>query len=315
MDLLGDISVFVRTIDTGSFTAAARTLGVTPSAVSRRIAHLESELGTRLIQRSTRSLRVTEDGVAFYERCTRLLNDFEAAKHSLVRARTAPRGILRVDVPVLLGRRIIAPAMPRFLARYPQLRVDLSLSDVFIDPVVAGVDLIVRIGSKPSSGLVGRRLGVAHSVICGAPSLLRERGHPTSIDDLARFPCVGNLRDGKPEPWPLRGPDGPCEVPISGPFHADDSDVQLDAAVRGVGLVRGLDILVSNELRAGTLEEVLPELRFLQRPIDALYPSGRSVSAKVRAYVDFLVELFHDVAVPVPRRSGDGEQSPRPRSR
>ncbi|WP_437300250.1 LysR family transcriptional regulator [Sorangium sp. So ce426] len=307
---LAAIELLVATVETGSFSGAARRLGVTPSAVSRRVMRLEQELGVALLARTTRSLRLTDDGQAFYARCVRIVEELGEATEAIARASKKPVGLLRVDAPVALGRDVIAPGLPRFAARYPDVRINLTLRDQHVDPVAEGLDLLVRIGPLGDSSLVARRLGASRLVHCAAPSYIARRGAPATPADLARHDCVGYLRDGRPAGFRFLTGDGDAvlEVPISGPFHANDVDVLRRLAIAGSGIIAMFDFLAKEALAEGTLVTVLDEFPTTTWPIHALYPKNRHLLPKVRVFVDFLAEIF---APPSPERRGERRRSGR----
>ncbi|WP_437767949.1 LysR family transcriptional regulator [Sorangium sp. So ce281] len=307
---LAAIELLVATVETGSFSGAARRLGVTPSAVSRRVMRLEQELGVALLARTTRSLRLTDDGQAFYARCVRIVEELGEATEAIARASKQPVGLLRVDAPVALGRDVIAPSLPRFAARYPDVRINLTLRDQHVDPVAEGLDLLVRIGPLGDSSLVARRLGASRLVHCAAPSYVARRGAPATPADLARHDCVGYLRDGRPTGFRFLTGDGDAvlEVPISGPFHANDVDVLRHLAIAGSGVIAMFDFLAKDALAEGTLVTVLDEFPTTTWPIHALYPKNRHLLPKVRVFVDFLAGIF---APPSPQRRGERRRSGR----
>jgi DNA-binding transcriptional LysR family regulator len=292
MSTLDGIELFAATVDAGSFAAAARRVRLTPSAVSRRVALLEEELGVQLLARTTRTLRLTDDGRAFHARCARILEELREARRDLARASTTPSGTLRVDVPIALARHVIAPRMPAFLARHPQICLHLTVRDQFVDPVAEGLDVVVRIGDLADSSLIARRLGQCETIVCAAPAYLRRRGRPRTLRDLARHERLGYLRDGHPSAWRLVGDDGLETVEVDGGFHANDVDALLAAALAGRGLVALFDFLAAPHLRARRLVRVLPDHRGEARPIHALYPRNRHLLPKVRVFVDFLATLL-----------------------
>ncbi|WP_437593494.1 LysR family transcriptional regulator [Sorangium sp. So ce1000] len=291
---LAAIELLVATVETGSFSRAARRLGVTPSAVSRRVMRLEQELGVALLARTTRSLRLTDDGQAFYARCVRIVEELGEATEAIARASKKPVGLLRVDAPVALAREVIAPSLPRFAARYPDVRINLTLRDQHVDPVAEGLDLLVRIGPLVDSSLVARRLGASRILHCAAPAYIARRGAPATPADLAHHDCIGYLRDGRPAGFRFLTGDGDAvlEVPISGPFHANDVDVLRHLAIAGSGIIAMFDFLARDALAAGTLVTVLDEFPTTTWPIHALYPKNRHLLPKVRVFVDFLAESF-----------------------
>jgi DNA-binding transcriptional LysR family regulator len=292
MSALDAIELFAATVDAGSFASAARRFRLTPSAVSRRVASLEAELGVQLLARTTRTLRLTDDGRAFHARCARILEELHEARRDLARARAKPSGILRVDAPIVLSRHVLAPQIPAFLERYPDLRVDLTVRDQFIDPIAEGIDVLVRVGRLADSSLVARRLGEAHVIVTAAPSYLLRRGRPRTLRDLERHERIGYLRDGQPAPWRFVTPEGPVEIDVVGAFHTNDADAIVACAIAGRGLIATFDFLVAHHLRARRLVRVLADQPGDARPIHALYAPNRHLLPKVRAFVDFASRMF-----------------------
>ncbi|PTL80392.1 LysR family transcriptional regulator [Vitiosangium sp. GDMCC 1.1324] len=289
MDTLGGIEVFVATVRGGSFAAAGRRLGQTASAVSRRVARLEAEMGVQLLARTTRSLRVTEAGAAFFERCVRILDELGEARDAISRSHARPMGRLRVEAPVALGRRVVAPRLPRFLRENPEVQVVLTLRDTTIDPVVEGVDVTLRIGELRDTDLAARRLGECAMVVCASPGYLRAHGVPESIEQLHRHTRLGFIRDGAPMPWRLGEGDG---LEPNGALSSNDAETLRTAALEGHGLIYLLDFLVEEELRSGQLVEVLPGLPRPRRPIHALYARSRPPAPRIGVFLDFLQRVL-----------------------
>lgn len=293
MAVVDGIEIFALTVERGSFAAAARKLRVTPSAVSRRVATLEEELGVQLLARTTRTLRLTDDGLAFHERCVRILEELREARDAIARAKQKPAGLLRVDAPIALGRNVLVPKLARFLDRYPEIRLDLTLRDQLVDPAAEGLDVLVRIGPLRDSPLVARRLGESHAVVCASPSYLRKRGAPKHLGDLARHACLGYLRDGRASPFGFAGEDGARRsVDVEGPFHANDADVLLHMALAGKGIVWSFDFMVQEHIARGALVPVLENVAPLAWPIHALYRRNRHLLPKVRVFLDFVAETL-----------------------
>ncbi len=291
MGTFDDIELLTMTVKLGSFAAAARKLHVTPSAVSRRVATLEAALGVQLLARTTRSLRLTDDGLAFHETCVRVLDELHEARDAIARVRHRPAGRLRVDVPVALGRAVIAPKIPAFLDRYPDIRLDLTLRDQFVDPIVEGLDVLVRIGPLRDSALIARRLGESRGVACAAPSYLKKHGAPKRLGDLARHSCIGYLREGRPAGFDFEGEGGArTSVEIAGSLNANDADVIRQLALAGKGIAWLFDFLVADHVERGELVPVLEGHPTLAWPIHALYPKNRHLLPKVRAFIDYLAE-------------------------
>ncbi len=290
--VVATIELFTSVVETGSFAAAARKLGVTPSAVSRRVGLLEDELGVQLLARTTRTLRLTEDGRAFHERCVRILEEWSEARTALVRARAKPQGIVRVDAAIALARCKLTPRLPEFLSKYPDVTIELTVRDQRIDPVAEGIDVLLRVGELDDTNLIAKKLGESEVLFVVSPAYIARRGAPKQPSDLAHHDVLGYLRGGRPDPWLFREADGVRAVDISGRFHSNDIDALTIAVLAGRGLVAGFDFLVAEHLRAGRLVRVLPDYPSTIWPIHALYPPNRHLLPKVRAFLDFLSTLF-----------------------
>jgi DNA-binding transcriptional LysR family regulator len=292
MDKLAGMAVFARVVEARSFSAAATQLGMSRSAVSKAIAGLEDRLGARLLNRTTRRLALTEIGQAFYERCARIVAEAEEAELAVSRLQATPRGTLRVAAPVSFGTLHLAPALPDFMVRHPDLRVEIDLADRIVDLIEEGYDLALRIAALPDSSLVARRIADNHMVVCAAPSYWRRRGRPSEPRGLARHACITYAYHRTPNEWPFAGPDGRFTVRVDGPLMSNNGDLSLAAALAGLGVVMLPCFLCGSDLAAGRLEQVLGEWMPPPTGIHAVYPPGRHLSAKVRAFVDFLVERF-----------------------
>lgn len=291
MDTLSGISVFVRTVDARSFSEAGRQLGLSASAVSKSIARLEEKLRVRLLNRTTRSISLTGEGAVFYERCVRIIAEVEDAEEAMGRARSTPQGVLRVDVPVALGRLVIAPAIPSFLARYPEVCLELSLGDEFVDMVTEGLDLQVRMGELKQSGLVSRRLGSAKIVVCGAPAYFAARGTPKTPNDLFEHQAISYLRHDA-NVWRFVVDGAEQLVRMRHRYQVNNTEALRDAAVAGLGLLRSFDFVVAPEIRSGALRPVLAGFAPPERPILVIYRENPHLSPKVRAFIDHLVDVF-----------------------
>jgi len=294
MDRLTGMAVFARVIDAGSFTAAAGQLGMSKSAVSKAIAALEDRLGARLLNRTTRRLALTEVGRAFYERCARIVAEAEEAELAVTHLQLTPRGTLRVNAPMSFGALHLGPALAGFLARYPDLKVDIELSDRFVDLLEEGYDLAVRIAAAlPDSSLIARRITVDDAVICASPAYWQRHGRPRVPADLASHACVTYAYNPNPREWPFVAADGrPIRVRVDGPLHTNNGEATLHVALAGLAVVRLPRFICGPELAAGRLEAVLADAMPPPNGIYAVYPHNRHLSAKVRAFVDFLIERF-----------------------
>ena len=292
------IRAFVQAADAGSFTLAGERLGLSKSAVGKSIAQLEERLGVRLFRRTTRSLSLTDEGQVYYESCVRALTELKDAEALLASRGQAPSGRLRIDLPVVFGRRCVVPVLLGLASRYPELRLDVSFNNRRVDPIEEGFDLVVRIGHlEDSAGLVARRIGVQTMVVCGAPSYLQSRGRPNVVDDLSSHDCIIYNRSGRSNPWLFGGPDGDVRPHlVQGRFQFGSGDVIADAVLSGFGLAQLPTWLISEHLKSGDLEAVLTESSCEGWPIHALWPQVRHLAPKVRVVVDELVNRF----VPVP---------------
>ena len=297
MDTLSGMQLFAGVVEEGSFSAAGRRVGLNPSSVSRRISMMEDGLGARLFNRTTRKLHLTEAGEVYYQRVRLILADVTEANRAVSDLEAAPTGTLRVTAPATLGQSYIAPAVSAFLARYPEVRLHLSLTDTFIDIVDAGFDIAVRIGQLPDSSLIARKLSVSQRIICGSPEYFSRNGRPEKIEDLAHHNCLTGP-SGRAK-WTLHGPNCAHDVAVTGNFFSNDSTTLLAAARAGVGLVLFSTWVVRQDIEAGTLEQVFPDHEATATDLDVaiyvLYPHTRYQSPKVRAFVDFLADLFRNL--------------------
>jgi LysR family transcriptional regulator, regulator for bpeEF and oprC len=286
------LAIFVKVGERRSFVRAARELGITQSGVSNAISRLEDQLGLRLLARTTRSVGLTEDGAAFLERCRRILADLEEAEQVLTQARLAPRGRLRVDLPVSFGRIKVVPLLGDLQARFPELQLEVTFTDRYIDLVEEGVDVTVRIGALQDSSLIARRLSESQLRIAGSPDYFARHGRPQAPEDLLRHHCLPfTLRDTRiPRDWYLRrdGADSPFTPNAAMSFN--DGSAIVAAACAGYGLVQMNDYTTDDAIAAGMLEPVLEAFNPSPTPIWLVYPAGRHLSPKVRAFADFMAE-------------------------
>jgi DNA-binding transcriptional LysR family regulator len=291
MPALDGLDIFVRTVRAESFSGAARRLGLTPSAVSKQIGRLEDRLGVRLFNRTTRRLALTEEGRAFFERAERILGDLEDAERAISALHAAPRGRLRVSLPMAFGRLRISPLMAEFVRRYPEVTVDLVFNDRFVDLVEEGMDAAVRIGELTDSSLVARRLMDNRRIVCAAPDYIARTGEPREPEDLRRHNCLVYTYRQQRNDWRFFCPgEGEVTVTVSGSLEANNAEAIRDAALAGVGAALLPTWLVGEDLEEGRLAELLPRHHQPDSAVYAVYPAGRHLSPKVRAFIDFLVE-------------------------
>lgn len=286
------LQVFVRIAETGSFSAAARDLGLSKSAASKKLAALEDRLGARLFNRTTRRLSLTEAGSDFLERAQRILAELEEAEQAAGRLTDEPRGVLRVNAPMSFGIRHVAPALADFMMRYPDLAVTLDLDDRRVSLIEEGYDVAVRIADLPDSSLVARKLAPARRVVCASPAYWAERGIPAHPRELARHNCLIYAYLPAQNDWRFHGPGGTVTVRVNGNLKANNGDVLREAALAGLGVCLAPTFLVGDDIRAGRLQAVLDAFADESLAIYAVYPHRRHLSAKVRAFVDFLAGRF-----------------------
>ena len=288
-----DMRVFVRVVDRGSFSAAGKDLGLTPSAVSKLVSRLEDRLGTRLLHRTTRRLALTPEGEIYNLRARDILGAIEDAETEVTRAGTTPRGRLRVNMGTAFMLHALARALPDFLARYPEIEVELSVTDRPVDLLLENCDVAIRTGPIGDPSLIARAFARSERHVFGSPDYLARRGTPATPDDLVHHECIRLSSMPTLNRWPFVYPEGPRVIEVSGRITVDDAEAALRLAVSGAGLIRVADLLGGNAVRRGELVPLLMDYRFVEPvPVSAIYPSGRHRMAKVRAFIDFLVERF-----------------------
>jgi len=293
VDRLAAIQVFAQVVESGSFAKAAARLGVSTSAASRHVAELESHLQTRLLNRTTRRVSLTESGRAFYERSVQLLGDLQEAEQEASSAAVMPRGTIRLTTSVNFGVRHVAPAIAAFLASYSDVRFDVSLSDRVVDLVEEGFDLAIRIGLPGADNLVARKLGETRLVPCASPAYLERHGAPKTPEDLATHNCFTYEYVTPRNVWRFRDRAGSEHtVRIAGTLHSNNGDLLAEAAALGAGIVFEPAFIVGPEVRSGRLVPLLQD--FVPPPVSiyAVYPSRKHLSAKVRRFVEHLIERF-----------------------
>ncbi len=295
MDKFESIRAFTQVVNAGGFAAAAREIGLSRSQVNKLVISLENELGVQLLHRSTRVVTPTESGLAFHERCVEILASLEEAERSITQLQAEPRGRLRVNGPMTFGTMHLAPALADFLVQYPDLQVQLTLNDRFVDPIEEGFDVTVRI-AKPQevASLIVHPLTLAPRVLCAAPSYLEANGTPTHLDELRHHSCLHYGQLAVESQWTLIGSEGEQTISVTGVLCSNNGEVLRDAAVRGLGITLLPTFVVEPELQQGTLQRVLPEYHPPELSISVIYPVNRHLSTKVRLLVHFLQERFSD---------------------
>lgn len=309
MNKLQAMEVFVQVVDAGSFTRAADLLQLPKATVSTLVQSLESSLSAKLLHRTTRSVTVTTDGAAYYERCVRILSDVKDAEESLSRTRLSPSGRLRVDVPTGLASEILIPALPAFFERYPDIQMELGSTDRPVDLVEEGVDCAVRGGELWDTSLIARRVGVINFVTAASPGYLERYGTPRHPHDLDRHRCVNyfSAKTGKVYDWDFRRGDEKIVIPMRGVIALNDSNAYVHAGLAGLGVIQMTDYLLDQHVAAGRMVQLLSDWTSEPTPVHVVYPQNRHLSAKVRVFVEWVAELFashpymHMDALPQPR--------------
>lgn len=296
MDRIDLFKVFVRVVELASFTRAADALALPRSSVSAAVRDLESRVGARLLHRTTRKVAPTPDGTAFYERCLRLLAEVEETEALFRQSARRPGGKLKVDVPGRLGRRIIAPALPDFFARYPDIELDFGVTDRAVNLVEQGVDGVLRVGVLSESGLIARTFGVLPLINAAAPSYLERYGIPRTPDDLEAHLAVkyASPSSGRIEDWEWVENEQIRTRAVRGRITVNSAEAYIACALAGLGMIQIPAYDVKTHLGAGELVEILPCHRAQPLPLTFLYPSRRHLSRRVQVFADWLENLIRD---------------------
>lgn len=293
MDKFDGMRAFTQVVNAGGFAAAARQMGMSRSAVNKLVIALENELGVQLLHRSTRVVTPTETGLAFHERCIEILASVEEAERSVAQLQAEPKGRLRVNAPMSFGTMHLAPALTDFLVQYPDLQVQLTLSDRFVDPIEEGFDVTIRI-AKPqaTASLIVHPLATTERVLCAAPDYLKAHGTPVQPEDLRQHSCLHYGQLTTENHWTLIGAAGEQTISVQGVLCSNNGEVLRDAALRGLGVTLLPRFIVGQDLQQGRLQAVLPSYQPSALTISVIYPVNRHLSTKVRLLVDFLQERF-----------------------
>ncbi|MER9677275.1 LysR substrate-binding domain-containing protein [Mesorhizobium sp. M0208] len=293
MERSGEMEVFARVVQEGGFSAAARSLDLTPSAVSKLIARLEARLGTRLLLRTTRAITLTEEGEAYHHATLKILQDLNDADQEA--SGGAVRGRLRVNATIPFGTMFVAPAMPAFVARNPDLVVDLSFTDGIVDLVAEKIDVAIRMGNLPDSGLIARKLGQSRRVICAAPTYLDRRGKPEIPADLERHDCLTfNFRRARPS-WPFRFEGRDVAQPVTGSLVVNNGETMKQMAIVGTGIARLGLFHVAAEIAEGRLVPLLEDCNPGDLElVHAIYVGGGPLPHRVRAFIEYMVEVLDE---------------------
>jgi len=309
----GEMEAFVRSIELGGFSAAARELKLTPSALSKLVSRLEGALKVRLLNRTTRKLTPTAEGELFLARCRRILAEMEDAESEVGRSRERPRGKLRMNVGVGFATHQFVPALPRFFERYPEVQLELAVEDRVVDMQKENIDITVRAGPPADLSVVARKICEVERVVCASPAYLARHGAPRSPDELLRHNCIFVAGTFARNQWAFETPAGRRVIEIGGAVTVNNADCVLQLVRMGFGIVRLNEFIVADDLRRRTLVRVLPEFHCAEPvPMHALYPHMRHRLPRVAAMLDFLVESF--AHAPWRAKSAPAGVSPRRRS-
>ena len=291
LNLVG-MGIFARVAEAKGFSAAARRLGLSKSMVSKEVAKLEKSLGARLLHRTTRQLSLTEVGAAFYDHCARIVQEAEEAALLVDRLHSKPRGVLKCTAPVAFATLHIGSALPEFLAQYPEVQVDLTVSDRVFELAEEGYDLAIRIARELPPNMVARQLAPINRVVCGTPEYFKQNGTPNVPRDLEQHNCLVYTHANPDSHWRFKSPEGDIAVPVHGNVRLNDDEVIWQAVRGGLGISMLPTFTVGTDLQAGRLQAVLTEYIPVERNLYAMYLPNRHLSAKVRVFIDFLLERF-----------------------
>lgn len=282
--------IFARVVEAGSFSEAARRLDISRSAVSKAVAKLEKDLSTRLLNRSTRHLSLTEAGAAFAEYSVRILEEAEQAERVVNSLQAEPQGLLKVSASVAFGTLHVAPALADFLEQYPKIRIDLTITDHHVDLVEEGYDMLIRVTNEPDLNLAARKLAPARRILCATPKYFQLHGIPKTPEDLVEHNCLDYTLSGEQGYWRFIGPAGEISVPVSGTLRINDDDALSQAVLGGLGIALLPTFTVGRDLQRGKLQAVLSEYIPVERYIYACYFPSRYLPAKIRAFIDFFAQ-------------------------
>lgn len=299
MPASAEMAAFIRIVDMGSFAKAADDLRVTPSALSKLVSRLEDQLGVRLLTRTTRKLALTSEGSLYLERAREVIDLINQAEADVSSSRSRPKGHLRINSSTGFARQTLLHAIPAFLRRFPEVTVDLCLTDRLVDPVAAGTDVIIRGSPDAASDLVVSKLAEGRRLICASPAYLARRGTPMSPAALEAHDCIALSGQSSPTSWPLETEGGIVRFLPKGPFSCDNVGMLFDMAVAGHGIVRLADFVVGPAIRNGDLVELLAEIN-RSEPISlwALMPRGRFHAPRVQAFIDFMIDWLGRAEAP-----------------
>jgi LysR family transcriptional regulator, regulator for bpeEF and oprC len=294
MDRFNAMKVFTRVVESRSFVKAGESLQLATPQVSRTVQALETQLGARLLNRTTRSISLTEDGEAYYERCIRVLAEVEEMESELTHAKLNPTGTVKVNLPSLIAKTAVIPALPEFFSIYPDIQVQMGLSDRQVDIVEEGVDCVIRTGELEDSGLVARRIGNLPRVTCAAPSYLAKYGEPKTLEDLRDHVAVNYVSSntGRVRGWDFLVNGKVETLDVRSMVAVNEVDAYVTCGLHGLGIVKGALYPLAAYIKTGALREILKDYPSPPRPISIMYPRNRHLPRKVRVFTDWIADLF-----------------------
>ncbi|WP_244815412.1 LysR family transcriptional regulator [Caballeronia sp. Lep1P3] len=294
MDRFLAMKVFARVVEAGSFSKAADALRLPPASVSRTLQALEAHLGARLINRTTRSISITEDGEAYYERCVRVLGEVDDMEASLSHSKLSPKGNIKVSLPQVMAKNTIIPALPEFFAAYPDIGVELLLTDRQVDLVEEAVDCVVRVGAVGDIGLVAKRIGAYTQITCASPGYVEKYGEPQTLDDLERHLAVGYVltKSGRVRNWEFLVDGETRAVPLKYKVAVNDADSYIACGLSGLGLIQSSSYTLDPHLRSGALQRVLKDYPAEPRVVSVLYAANRHQPRRVRVFIDWVADVY-----------------------
>jgi DNA-binding transcriptional LysR family regulator len=290
LNRISDIATFVAAVNAGSFTLAGKAIGLTRSAVGKSIVRLETQLGHRLLNRSTRRLSLTDEGFVLFERCRQILEDLEEVDEIMATRRLKPTGTLKLTAPLSFGQRVVLPVLDLFLAQWPELQANITFNDRFVDLIEEGFDIAIRIGDpKDDSRIIARTIGWQHMITCGSPEYLARRGTPEKPQQLPQHDTIFFVNAERRRSWRFSSAEGDYVFEGPGRLNMDSSEAMRASALSGFGLINLPFYMLENDIRSGKLVAVLEEFYVETEPIRVLYPSKRQLSPRVRTFIDLLV--------------------------
>lgn len=293
MDSLDGLKTVIAVVETGSFTTASERLMISKALVSKYVGEVEEKLGVRLFNRTTRRLALTDAGKTYYERALPLVEEYEELLDSVTGEQSTPKGKLKISVPVTFGEMQLSPIISKFLKSYPDIQINIQLTDRRIDMLEEGVDVVIRIGGVDDSNMVARQINTYPLVLCASPDYLKEHGYPKKPKDITNHPCIidSNFRIGKQ--WPIVSPDGTVEtIEVKSKIAVNSPRAVMEIAKSGAGIALIPRFIIEDTIANGLLVEILPGYTTLEFGLFAIFPHRRYLSKKIRCFIDFLVDEF-----------------------